>query len=345
MSKRIKTVAMLTATSALLVASAQPAQSQDFYQGKTITFIVGASPGGSFDTYTRRIGHHLSRYVPGNPSVIVKNMPGAGSLVAANHVYNRTEPDGLTIGGFAAALVLQQVMGSQATKFDGRKFGWIGSPSSYHSICVMRKESGIKTIEDWFAAKRAPHLSGMGPGAGPSDIPRILNAAIGLPLKLVEGYRGGSKVRHALEVGEVDGYCGSWQGVERVWEDAIRAGKYVVVIQASPEAHPDLTHVPLAVNYAKSEEAKRLLDVNETIHGIEFVYSTSPGVPKERLQILRTAFMQTLRSPEFVAETKKAGLEIDPADGGTIAKKLDSLYDLPASTVSKLKEVLAPKQR
>jgi hypothetical protein len=183
----------------------------------------------------------------------------------------------------------------------------------------------------------------MGPGAGPSDTPRILNAAIWLPLKLIEGYGGGAAVRLALERGEIDGYCGSWQDVMRVWPDALRAGKFVVVIQASVEAHPDLKHVPLAINYAKSEEAKQLVNVNDTIHGFEFVYATSPGTPKERLQILRTAYMQTLRSPELAADAQKAGLEIDPVDGGTIAKKLDALYELPASTVAKLKEVLVSR--
>jgi tripartite-type tricarboxylate transporter receptor subunit TctC len=343
MGKRIKTVAILAAIFTLLIAARQPARSQDFYQGKTITFIVGASPGGSLDTYTRLIGRHLGRFVPGEPSVIVQNMPGAGSMVAANHVYNLAKPDGLTIGGFAAAVVLQQVMGNQAAKLDGRKFGWIGTPISYHSICVVSKESGIKTIEDWLAAKRPPIVGGMGPGAGPSDTSRILNAAIGLPLKLVEGYGGGAAVRLALERGEIDGYCGSWQDVRRVWQDALKAGKFVVVIQAGVESHPDLMHVPLAIHYAKSEEAKQLINVNDTIHGFEFVYAISPGTPMERLQILRTAFMQTLRSPELLAEAKKAGLEIDPVDGGTTAKKLDALYDLPASTVSKLKEVLVPR--
>jgi len=343
MLKRIDTGAMLAGIFALSIAGVEPAQSQDYYQGKTIKFIVGASPGGGFDTYTRLIARHMPRYVPGTPSIVVQNMRGAGSLIAANFVYNRTQPDGLTIGAFAAALVLQQVMGRKGVKFDGRNFGWIGSPSSYHSVCVMRKESGIRTIEDWLAAKRPPHFGGMGPGAGPSDTPRILNAAIGVPLKLVEGYRGGRKVRLALETGEVDGYCGSWEGVKRVWQDAIKAGKYVIPIQASVQGHPDLTDVPLAVQFAKSDEAKQLLDVNDTIRGNEFVYSAPPGTPKENLRTLRTAFMQALNSPQLLSEAKKARLTIAPVDGGTIARKLNALYDLPAGTVSKLKKVLLVK--
>jgi tripartite-type tricarboxylate transporter receptor subunit TctC len=185
-----RTAAVLVLILAQLIGGKQPAQAQDFYQGKTIKFIVGATPGGSLDNYTRLISRRLSAYVPGNPSIIVQNMPGAGSLIAANYLYNVTQPDGLTIGSFAAAVVLQQVMGDESAKFDGRKFGWIGTPLTYHSICVVSKESGIKTIEDWLAAKRSPNIGGMAPGAGPSDTPRILSTAIGLPLKLVEGYGG-----------------------------------------------------------------------------------------------------------------------------------------------------------
>src|SRR5262249_26179218 len=163
--------------------------------------------------------------------------------IAANYIFSVAQPDGLTIGGFAGAVILQQVMGDQAAKFDGRKFGWIGTPNVYHSICIVSKESGLKTVADWFAAtKQPPMFGGMGPGAGPSDTPRILNTAIGLPLKLVEGYAGGANVRIALERGEVDGYCGDWQGIKTVWLDAVKAGKYLVLVQASVKSHPELTH-------------------------------------------------------------------------------------------------------
>jgi tripartite-type tricarboxylate transporter receptor subunit TctC len=345
MGTGIKSAAMLAAGFALVMAGAQPGYAQDFYRGKTITFIVGASPGGSLDNYSRLIARHLARHVPGSPTVIVQNMPGAGSLVAANYLYNVAPPDGLTIGAFAAAVVLQQVMGDQSAKLDGRKFGWIASPMTYHSICVVSRETGIRTIEDWRAAKRPPNFGGMGPGAGPSDTPRILAAAIGVPLKLVEGYGGGATVRLALERGEIDGYCGSWQDVRSVWRDQIRDGKFVVVIQASVNPHPDLRDVPLALQYAKSDEAKQLLAVNDTVHGLEFVYATPPNTPKERLQSLRTAFTQALRSPELAAEAEKAGLEIDPVDGGTIEEKLAALYGLPASTISKLKEVFVKEKK
>ncbi len=156
--------------------------------------------------------------MPGNPSVIVQNMPGAASLIAANDVYNLAQPDGLTIASFAAAVVLQQVMGNQAAKFDGRKFGWIGTPLIIRTnICVMRKGTSIRWLEDGLAATRPPIIGGMGPGAAPSDTPRILNAAIRLPVQLVEGDDGGAAVRLALERGEVDGYyCGSCRRQERL---------------------------------------------------------------------------------------------------------------------------------
>jgi tripartite-type tricarboxylate transporter receptor subunit TctC len=338
-------IALLAATLALLTAASQPARAQDFYQGKTITFIVGASPGGSLDVYTRAIVRHLGDHIPGNPTVIVQNMPGAGSMVAANHVYNLARPDGLTVGAFAVALILQQVMGDQAAQFDGRKFGWIGTPSTYHGVCLVRKETGIGTIGDWLAAKKPLTIAGVGPGSGPSDTPRLLNAAIGLPLRVVEGYGGGAVARLALERGEVDGYCGSWQSVKSVWQDQFAAGKFLILVQTGAEAEPALAHVPRAMDFAKSEEAKQLLDVNETIHGIEFVYATAPETPAARLAILRAAFMATLRSPDLLAEAQKAALDIDPVDGATIARKLASLYDLPPTTVSKLKDILLPQAK
>lgn len=339
----LKPIAMLVAAFALLGTAGQPARSQDFYQGKTITFIVGSTAGGSLDIYSRLVGRYLGQFVPGNPSVIVQNMPGAGSLVAANHLYNRVQPDGLTVAGFAGAVVLQQIMGNQAAQFDGRKFGWIGTPLNYHSICVVRQETGIKTIKDWLAATHPPLVGGMGPGAGPSDTPRILNAAIRLPLKLVEGYGGGSAVRLALERGEIDAYCGSWQDVKSVWQDQIKTGKFLVVLQASTSSHPDLQQVPLAIDYAKNDEAKQLITVNDTIHGFEFVFATAPGTPSDRLEILRAAFMKALSAPALLADAQKARLDIAPVDGAATAQKLDALYDLPPGTVSKLKAVLLAK--
>jgi tripartite-type tricarboxylate transporter receptor subunit TctC len=316
---------------------------EEFYKDKYLKFIVGASAGGSFDTYTRLIARHMGRHVPGDPTTVVQNMPGAGSLIAANYIFNKVKRDGLTIGGFAAALVLQDVMGNKAVKFDGRKFGWIGIPSFYHTLCSFRSDSNIKTVEDWRAAKHPVKLSGIGPGAGPSDIPRLLHAALGLPVHLVEGYRGGAQARLALERGEVEGYCGSWEAVKSVWSRPLKTGEITLVLQANLESHPELKEVPLAIDFAKTDEQRRILGVADTTHGIEFVYAVAPGTPQNRLETLQKAFIETLNDPALREEARRSGLEIAPMDGTTLGKRLSALYDLPPETVEKLREILIPK--
>src|ERR1043166_651959 len=158
----------------LLLNAGSAAHGQDFYKGKTVTFVVGYSPGGIFDVYTRTLARHMGKHIPGNPTVLVDNMPGAGGSIAANHIYNRAKPDGLTVGAWAAPLVLQQVMGNDAMKFDGRKFGYLGVPSFNDTTCFFSNESGVKTMEDWFAAKRPIAISAIGPGTSTSDVPKIM---------------------------------------------------------------------------------------------------------------------------------------------------------------------------
>ena len=326
------------------VLSGQPAQAQEFYKDKTIRFIVGYSAGGSFDLYTRVIARHFSNHVPGSPTTLVENMTGASGIIAANHLYNIAKPDGLTIGAWAAPLVLQQIMGNEAVKFDARKFGYLGVPSPYDTVCTFNDKSGIATIDDWFKAKRPMKISSIGPGTSTSDIPRLLKAALNLPLDVLEGYKGGADARLAVESGEVDGYCGSWQTVETVWRSAYESGKIHAVLQASLQSHPRYKKVPLAINYAKTDLAKQLVTVADSAHGAQFPYTVPPGMAKDRLELLQKAFVDTLKDPEFLAEAKKAKLDIEVIDGPTIAKKFGALFELQPDTVAKLKEVLLPKR-
>ncbi len=333
----------LFATISILVA-AQQVRAEDFYKDKTIFFVVGYSPGGSFDTYTRLIARHFAKHVPGSPTTIVQNITGAGGIIAANYIYNKAKPNGLTIGAWASGLVLQNIMGNKATKFDGRKFGWLGVPSAYHSVCTFSKESGIKTVEDWFASKRPIRIGAIGPGTSTSDVPKLLKVAIGLPMQVIDGYRGGAGVRLALESGEVHGYCGSWQTLKAISRAALESGKIRMVLQTSLKSHPEIKDVPLAIHYAKTPEARQLLNVAESVYGGQFLYTVPPGTPKDRLQILQQAFMETLGDAELLAEAKRSKLEIDPIGGPTTAKTLGGLYDLDPAMKSKLKEILVPKK-
>jgi tripartite-type tricarboxylate transporter receptor subunit TctC len=322
----------------------QPARAQDFYKDKTIRFIVGYSAGGSFDLYTRVIARHFSKHVPGNPTTLVENMTGASGIIAANHLYNIAKPDGLTIGAWAAPLVLQQIMGNEAVKFDARKFGYLGVPSPYDTVCTFNDKSGIATMNDWVSAKRPTKISSIGPGTSTSDIPKLLKAALNLPLDVLDGYKGGADARLAVESGEVDGYCGSWQTVETVWRSAYESGKIHAVLQASLESHPKYKQVPVAINYAKTDLAKQLVGVADSAHGAQFPYTVPPGLAKDRLELLQKAFVNTLKDAEFLAEANKSKLDIEVIDGPTITKKFAALFELQPATVAKLKEVLLPKK-
>jgi tripartite-type tricarboxylate transporter receptor subunit TctC len=333
---------VITATAAIGFAST--ALAQEFLKDKTLTFIVGYSPGGTYDQYTRLIARHINKHVSGNPTRVVENMPGAGGIIAANHLYNRVKPDGLTIAAWASPLILQHVMGNEATKFDGRKVGWVGIPGPYDTACHFNNESGIRTVDDWFAFKRPVKIASIGPGTSLSDVPKLLKAALGLPLDMVEGYKGGAEARLAVESGEVDGLCASWQATKVSWRSQMQSGKIHVVLQATLKSHPDLKKVPLAINYAKTDEARTLLRVADNVHVYQFPYSVPPGTPPERLQVLQQAFIKTLRDPELIAEAKKADLEVEPIDGPTTAKTFAGLYELSPSLIAKLKDILIPKK-
>ncbi len=337
-------LAALTGAVFLITANPTRLPAQDFYKDKTVRFIVGYSAGGSFDLYTRVIARHFSKHVPGNPTTIVENMTGAGGIIAANHIYNRAAPDGLTIGAWAAPLVLQNVMGNDATKFDGRKFGYLGVPSPYDTVCTFNEKSGIATMNDWINAKRPMKISAIGPGTSTSDIPKLLKVALNLPLDVLDGYKGGAGARLAVESGEVDGYCGSWQTVETVWRSAYESGKIRAVLQASLEPYSKYKDVPLAISYAKTDLARQLVTVADNAHGAQFPYTVPPGMAKDRLELLQKAFVDTLKDPELLAEAKKSKLDIELIDGPTIAKKLGRLYELQPTVIAKLKEVLLPKK-
>ena len=344
MSKNFKPFFFVALCAGMAIAFAVSAQGQDFFKDKTLTFIVGYSPGGTYDQYTRLIARHINKHITGNPTRIVENMPGAGGIIAANHLYNRVKPDGLTIAAWASPLILQHIMGNDATKFDGRKVGWIGIPGPYDTACHFNRESGIKTMDDWLAAKRPMKIASIGPGTSLSDVPKLLKAALNLSLEMVEGYKGGAEARLAVESGEVDGLCASWQATKVTWRSQMESGKIHVVLQATLKSHPELKKVPLAINYAKTEEAKTLLRVADNVHVYQFPYSVAPGTAADRLRVLQQAFVKTLRDPELTAEAKKSDLEVAPIDGPTTAKTFASLYELNPTLIAKLRDILIPKR-
>ena len=338
---------LLPATIAALSLVATPrAPADEFYKDKTLTFVVGFSAGGGFDTYTRLIARHFGKHVPGNPTVVVENRTGAGSLIAANYIYNQAPADGTVIGNWIGPLVLQQVLGNQAAKFDGRKFGWLGAPVSDSGVCALTKASGINTMDDWFKSTRPIKIGGTAPGSTTDDVPLLVQAALGLPMKLVEGYKGTAKVRLAAESGEIDGGCWAWESIKPTWAKALQSGEVHIVLQTIEKPHPDLKNVPLAMQYAKTDEARTLLGIANGAYsqGVR-PYSVPPGVPQDRLQILQKAFMETMSDPDLLAEAKKSQIDVDPVDGATMAKLMAGLYDLSPEFKVKLAKLLIPGKK
>ena len=334
------TIALLT----LSAAGSVRAATDEFFRGKTVRIIVGFSAGGGFDTYSRAIARQLGRHIPGNPTVIVDNMPGAGSLISANHVYKVAKADGLTMGNFIGGALMGQILGRPGIEFDALKFEYVGAPTREKYVCALTTASGITNVEKWMAAKTPVKLGGTGPGAGTDDVPKILRAALGLPIQLVSGYKGTADIRLAAEGGEVAGGCWGWPSVRVTWSKGLKSGDVVVVLQMVAKAHPDLLTVPLAIDFARTEEARQLIQAG--IHGpsaVTYAYALPPGTPKERMQTLRGAFQKTMEDPEFLADAKKSGLDLDPVTGEEMEVAVAGFFKLSPAIVSKLKGLLAAK--
>jgi tripartite-type tricarboxylate transporter receptor subunit TctC len=326
--------------SALAAASAD----QDFYRGKTLRIVVGFAAGGGFDAYARAIARHMSRYVPGNPAIIVENMTGAGSRVAANFLF-KAPADGLVIGNFIGSLLLQQIMGDTGIEFDGAKFEWLGAPVQDESVCALTKASGVNSLDEWFAAKKPVKLGGEAPGANDSDIPRVLRAALNLPIQLIEGFKGTSNIRLAAEAGEVDGGCWTWASIRTTWANGLESGMVKAIIQVNAKKAADIPNVPNAIDYAKTPDARILIESG--IHAPSAIlraYALPPGTPKNRVETLRAGFNATMKDQEFLAEMKKAKLEINSLTGAEVDGIVKKLFQMDAKNVAKIRDVLVPKK-
>jgi tripartite-type tricarboxylate transporter receptor subunit TctC len=314
----------------------------DFFQGKTVRIIVGTSPGGGFDVYSRTLARHMGKYTVGNPNFIVENMPGAGHRIAANHVYKVARPDGLTIGNFFGGLLVGQVLGYSGIEFDAVKFEYIGVPVKDNPVCALTKGSGITSYERWSTAKVPVKLG----ATGADDlmlygIPKILNAALGLPVQVVAGYKGTSDIRLAAESGELAGGCWGWESIRSTWRKAIENGDVNVVLQTVPKTQPDLAKVPLAIDMVKTDQGRQLIEIG--IHNVSAItrpYVLPPGTPKDRVQMLRKALADTLKDQDFLAEVKKLNFAVDPISGEELESIVHGLFKIKPETLTKLKEVL-----
>jgi tripartite-type tricarboxylate transporter receptor subunit TctC len=314
---------------------------ESFYKGKTIRLIVGLAPGGGYDLYARTIARHLGKHIPGNPTVVVENMTGAGSVIAGNYLYKAAKPDGLTIGHILGGLFLQQLLGNPAIEFDGRKFEYLGVPAQDHFLIGLSKATGITSFENWMASKKPVKLGGVAPGGATDDLPKLLEATLGLPIQVVTGYKGTGPVRLAFESGEVDGVCNAWESFKSTWRKQLDSGDVVIILQATLKAHPELPRIPVAFDYVKNDEARKLMEVVTRVHGPSVrPFFLPPGTPKERVGLLRKAFAETMKDPELLAEARNAKLDINPDDGEGLERNVKAIFGLEPALASKLKQIL-----
>jgi tripartite-type tricarboxylate transporter receptor subunit TctC len=314
---------------------------EPFYKDKVIRIIVATAAGGGYDLYTRTMARHMRKHIPGEPTITVENMPGAGHLIGANHVYRVAKPDGLTMGHFIGTLFLQQLLGKPGVEFDALKYNFIGVPAQDNYMIGLSNTTGISSVDQWFASKTVIKIGGIGAGSATDDIPKILAATIGLPLQVVAGYKGTSEVRLAFNSGEVQGICNAWESFKSTWRKELDAKEVALVLQAIPTRHREVPDVPLAIDYAKTDEAKKMIrSVVHTIAPTVRPYVLPPGTPKDRVEILRRAFMSTMKDPEFLAEADKAKLDINPLDGATLETNVKEVFNLDPVLVPRLKEIL-----
>ncbi len=314
---------------------------EPFYKGKTIRMIVGLSAGGGYDTYTRVIARHLGQHIPGNPTIVVENMVGAGSLISANYVFKVAKPDGLTIGHFLGGLFLQQVLGKPGIEFDGKRFEFLGAPAEDSQMVAVSKQMGFTTVEQWRAAKTLVKFGGVGAGSATDDITKIVKATLNLPIQLVSGYKGTADIRLAFNSGEIDGLSNSWNSFKSTWPKELKAGEVIMVLQAVEKLNPEVPNVPRVFDLAKTDLDRKVIDVG--IHGYNPTarpYVLPPGTPKARIDVLRKAFAATMKDPNFLAEAEKSRLDLSPLSGEEVEKTVHGIYKAEPEVVAKLKEIL-----
>jgi tripartite-type tricarboxylate transporter receptor subunit TctC len=326
-----------------LLDNAAYGTTHEFFKGKTIRVVVGYAPGGGYDLYARVIARHIGKHIAGNPAFIVENMPGAGSLVAANHLYKIAKPDGLTIGHFNGSLFQLQALGHKEIEFDSGKFEYVGSVAKVEIACGFSKAIGIDSVEKWLAMKVPPRMGATAPGTGGHDVSRILNATIGLPMQLVLGYKSTGEMRVAVERGELNGLCTGWESFKSLWKSMIERGDLVIVLQALPKAHADLPNVPLAVNFVKTDEDRQLVQVG--IHDVTAAsrpFVLPPGTPKERVHALRKAFAATMTDSGFLADAERSNLDINPLSGEELERTVHGFVKVTPTLLAKLKRIISP---
>ncbi|MBA3746982.1 MAG: hypothetical protein H0W96_05745 [Solirubrobacterales bacterium] len=330
-------------TAAVPAAPAATATPDRFFEGKTIRVVVGLEAGGGFDTTARLLARHMGKYIPGNPTLVVENMPGAGSRVAANFLYKVAQPDGLTFGVFNEVQVLQQAQGAAGIEFDATKYSWLGSAFSATIVCLARKDSGFTKIEDTVGASKPFIVGSTGPGSNTGDFPQVLRAALGANIKVVGGYQGTAGISRAVETNEVQGGCWTWETMRVTQGQNIQSGAMIPLVQQGAQKEKDLPNTPLAVDVAKTAEAKAMLKAVTAPGVISKPFAAPPGVPEARLKILQEAFLKAWQDKDLLEEAAKAKIDVGPKDAASVLATVKELLATDKAVLAQLTAALAAK--
>jgi tripartite-type tricarboxylate transporter receptor subunit TctC len=319
----------------MLAAAGQAAADPiaDFYAGKSVQLVIGYAPGGGYDVYARTLARHMGRHIPGNPSIVVQNMPGAGSIKAANYLYNIAPKDGTAFGGFSRGAFLDPLLGrTDGVQYAAARYGWLGSISNEVGVCAFRAESGIAS---WGDMQGKPFIIGStGAGADSDVFPTVLRQMFHLPMKVVTGYRSAADVVLAITRREVDGRCGwSWSSM-MAWNKSMYQSKAITVaLQLAAEKLAELANVPTVVDVARDADQRAALKLILSRQTMARPYVAPPALPPERLNALRTAFDATLKDPQFLADAERQDLEVRPVSGVEAEALINEIYASPPSVV------------
>jgi tripartite-type tricarboxylate transporter receptor subunit TctC len=339
---RCRLVAAAVLTLVLNGLDARAQTPEQFYAGKNIDFVIGYPPGGSNDIWARLLSRHISRHIPGKPTVVPRNTPGAGSFLAINSVYSVAPKDGTVLAIGAPTAPLDEKLGTQGVRFKTAELNWIGRVDSLINIVFMWHTSRVKTFAD--AQKYESTLSGTGAGSTVSIYPTVMNNVLGTKFKLIMGYRGSADAQLAVERGEVEGHSTSWVAVKVGHPEWRPSNKISILVQFGLTRHPDLPEIPTAVDLARNDEERQILSAIMAAAEVGSAFFTTPGVPADRLNALRRAFDATMQDKEFLADVEKTKLSVTPMKGEDLQQLVKRVSDLPPDLLEKVRHAYTANQ-
>ena len=323
-----------------LAGAAWPAMAQDieaFYRNKTMTVIVGYPPAGANDVYARLVSQHIGKYIPGNPTVIIKNMPGAGSMIAANYLFSNAPKDGTVLGLLVPTLPLEEALGAAAARYKSAAFNWIGRMAPAPNITFIMNTSQVKTIQDAFT--KVAILGATGSSATNAIYPSVLNNVVGTKFNIVQGYKGSAETILAMERGEVEGHSSTFDTLKSVRPDWVKNKTVNIVVQYMLKRHPELPDVPTSSELARNDEERAILRAVSSAAEIGKFILTTPDVPADRVAALRKAFDAMTKDPAYIEDAEKQRVELAPLSGDELQKIVVEIGAMPAAIVEKVKAV------